>query len=300
MAEKAIESKKKGQKKTSEDYTYVGMVFHRLTRHKLAMVGAWMLIIMLVFVFVGPLVWRADPNAQIQGLNGMFLAPSRAHPLGTDDYGRDVLARMFFGGRISLMIGFIAAISSTLIGAIVGLVAGYYGGWADNILMRFTDAMLSIPTMPLLIALASVLGKGVWQIIIVIVVFGWMTDARLVRGMVLSLKEQEYVEAARAIGASANRIMWRHLFPNTLAVLIVSTTIGIGGSIIYEASISFLGFGVQAPFASWGNMLQNAQQFIWNAPRLLMYPGMAIFVTVLGFNFFGDGLRDAIDPKLKI
>jgi peptide/nickel transport system permease protein len=207
---------------------------------------------------------------------------------------------MFFGGRISLFIGFVSAISSTMIGAIVGLVAGYYGGWADNLLMRFTDAMLSMPTFPLLIALSSVIGKGVAQIILVIVVFGWMTDARLVRGMALSLKEQEYVEAARAIGASANRIMWRHLFPNTLAVLIVSTTIGIGGAIIYEAAISFLGFGVQAPFASWGNMLQNAQQFIWKAPRLIIYPGLAIFMTVLGFNFFGDGLRDAIDPKLKL
>ncbi|MCE5193084.1 ABC transporter permease [bacterium] len=295
-----VEITKKRQKKSSEDYTYVGMVFHRLTRHKLAMAGAAMLIVILLFVFVGPLIWRADPNAQIEGIEGMFNAPSKAHPLGTDDYGRDVLARMFFGGRISLFIGFVSAISSTMIGAIVGLVAGYYGGWVDNLLMRFTDAMLSMPTFPLLIALSSVIGKGVSQIILVIIVFGWMQDARLVRGMALSLKEQEYVEAARAIGASANRIMWRHLFPNTLAVLIVSTTIGIGSAIIYEASISFLGFGVQAPFASWGNMLQNAQQFIWKAPRLIIYPGLAIFMTVLGFNFFGDGLRDAIDPKLKL
>jgi peptide/nickel transport system permease protein len=295
-----MEAKKKEQKKSSDDYTYVGMVFHRLTRHKLAMVGAFMLIVMLLFVFVGPLVWRADPNEQIEGLEGMFNVPSRSHPLGTDDYGRDVLARMFFGGRISLFIGFVSAITAALVGALVGLVAGYYGGWADDLLMRFTDAMLSIPTFPLLIALASVMGKGIGQIIVVIVVFGWMVDARLVRGLVLSLKEQEYIEAAHAIGASANRIMWRHLFPNTLAVLIVSTTIGIGGAIIYEASISFLGFGVQAPFASWGNMLQNAQQFIWNSPRLIIYPGLAIFMTVLGFNFFGDGLRDAIDPKLKL
>jgi peptide/nickel transport system permease protein len=300
MTEKAMEAKKTEQKKSSDDYTYVGMVFHRLTRHKLAMVGAFMLIVMLLFVFVGPLVWRADPNEQIEGLEGMFNVPSRSHPLGTDDYGRDVLARMFFGGRISLFIGFVSAITAALVGALVGLVAGYYGGWADDLLMRFTDAMLSIPTFPLLIALASVMGKGIGQIIVVIVVFGWMVDARLVRGLVLSLKEQEYVEAAHAIGASANRIMWRHLFPNTLAVLIVSTTIGIGGAIIYEASISFLGFGVQAPFASWGNMLQNAQQFIWNSPRLIIYPGLAIFMTVLGFNFFGDGLRDAIDPKLKL
>ncbi|HNW84533.1 MAG TPA: ABC transporter permease [Candidatus Cryosericum sp.] len=298
MAEQAVAAKKK--QKSSEDYSYVGMVLHRLTRHKLAMAGAVMLILMMLFVFVGPLVWRADPNEQIPGIEGMFNPPSQAHPLGTDDYGRDVLARMFFGGRISLFIGFSSAVSATLIGAFIGLLAGYYGGWADNLLMRFTDAMLSIPTFPLLIALASVMGKGMWQIIMVIVVFGWMSDARLVRGLALSLKEQEYVEAARAIGASANRIMWRHLFPNTLAVLIVSTTIGIGSSIIYEASISFLGFGIQAPLASWGNMLQNAQQFIWNAPRLIVYPGLAIFITVLGFNFFGDGLRDAIDPKLKL
>jgi len=224
MAEQAAVAKKK--QKTSDEYSYVGMVFHRLTRHKLAMAGAVMLILMMLFVFVGPLVWRADPNEQIPGLEGMFNPPSSAHPLGTDDYGRDVLARMFFGGRISLFIGFISAVSATLIGAFIGLLAGYYGGWADNLLMRFTDAMLSIPTFPLLIALASVMGKGMWQIIMVIVVFGWMSDARLVRGLALSLKEQEYVEAARATGASANRIMWRHLFPNTLAVLIVSTTIG--------------------------------------------------------------------------
>ncbi len=299
MTAKKTEAKNTTEKKT-EDYSYGRMILHRLSRHKLAMFGAFMLIIMFIFVFAGPIVWRVDPNLQISGLSGMFLPPSAAHPLGTDDYGRDVLARMFFGGRISLFIGFVSAISSTLIGALIGLTAGYYGGWADNLLMRFTDAMLSIPTFPLLIALASVMGKGVWQIIMVIVVFGWMVDARLVRGMVLSLKEQEYVEAARAIGASANRIMWKHLFPNTLAVLIVSTTVGIGGNIIYEASISFLGFGVQAPTASWGNMLQNAQQYIWTTPRLIIYPGLAIFLTVLGFNFFGDGLRDAVDPKLKL
>ncbi|MDO9100195.1 MAG: ABC transporter permease [Caldisericota bacterium] len=300
MAENAIDAGKKKNQKTAEDFTYIGMVLHRLTRHKLAMAGAFMLIAIFLFVFVGPLIWRIDPNLQIESLEGLLNPASAAHPLGTDDYGRDVLARMFFGGRISLFIGFVSAITAALVGTLVGLVAGYYGGWADNILMRFTDAMLSIPTFPLLIALASILGKGIWQLIMVIVVFGWMVDARLVRGMVLSLKEQEYVEAARAIGASANRIMWKHLFPNTLAVLIVSTTIGIGGSIIYEASISFLGFGVQAPFASWGNMLQNAQQYIWTAPSLIIYPGLAIFMTVLGFNFFGDGLRDAIDPKLKL
>jgi len=192
----------------------------------------------------------------------------------------------------------LAAVSATVVGTIVGLISGYYGGVVDTILMRFVDIMLSIPTFPLLISLASVLGKGVWQLILVIVVFGWMGDARLVRSVVLSLREEDFTEAAKAIGASPSRIMFRHFLPNVVAPIIVSTTLGIGSSIVYEASISFLGFGVQAPLPSWGNMLQNAQNYLFLHQALVWYPGIAIFVTVLAFNFLGDGLRDAMDPRL--
>ncbi len=280
-----------------EVYSYWRQVFKRLKKHRIAMIGFFMLISIIAIVLLGPLIWRVDPVAQLEGPQE-FLSPSAAHPFGTDDYARDVLARFFFGGRISLLIGFAAAISATVVGAVVGLVSGFFGGTVDNLLMRLVDIMLSIPTFPLLIALASVLGKGVWQIIIVIVVFGWMGDARLVRSVVLSLKQEEFSEAARAIGASPSRIMFIHYLPNVMAPIIVSTTLGIGSAIVYEAAISFLGFGVQAPLASWGNMLQNAQNYVFTHQALVWYPGIAIFLTVLSFNFLGDGLRDAMDPRL--
>ncbi|NLI56751.1 ABC transporter permease [bacterium] len=288
-----------------EEFSYWKMVWKRLKKHKLAMVGMYMLIIIIIICLIGPLIYRVDPNYQIEGpyelLSPGAVDPNGVrHPLGTDDFARDVLARLLYGGRISLLIGFSASISAALVGAVVGLIAGYYGKTVDNILMRITDIFLCLPTIPLLIALASVIGKGILQLIFVIVVFGWMTDARLVRGIILSLKEQEFTEAARAIGVPPSRIMFKHLLPNTLAYIIIGTTLGIGSSIIYEASISFLGFGVQAPTASWGNMLQGAQNYIWRAPFLVFYPGILIFITVLAFNFFGDGLRDALDPRLKI
>ena len=282
---------------SEEDYSYVKKVFKRLRKHKLAMIGFLSVIIIMLAVIFGPYIWRVNPYFQPHGALEL-LSPSRQHPLGTDDYARDVLARLLYGGRISLTIGFLSAISSSLAGTVVGLISGYYGGLVDTILMRIVDIMLSIPVFPLLIALASVMGKGVFQIIFVIMVFGWMGVARLVRGMVLSIKEEEYAEATRALGASGARIMFIHFLPNVMAPIIVATTLGIGSSIIYEASISFLGFGVQAPVPSWGNMLQNAQNYIWIAPRLVWYPGIAIFLTVLAFNFFGDGLRDALDPRL--
>lgn len=283
--------------KKQEVYSYWKQVFKRLRKHRIAMIGFFMLLSIIAIVVLGPLIWRVDPIAQLEGPME-FLPPSAAHPFGTDDYARDVLARFLFGGRISLMIGFAAAISATVVGTVIGLISGFFGGRVDNLLMRLVDIMLSIPTFPLLIALASVLGKGVWQIIMVIVVFGWMGDARLVRSVVLSLKQEEFSEAARAIGVSPSRIMFVHYLPNVMAPIIVSTTLGIGSAIVYEAAISFLGFGVQAPLASWGNMLQNAQNYVFTHQALVWYPGIAIFLTVLSFNFLGDGLRDAMDPKL--
>ena len=292
--ELTLEEKSKGR----ESYSYWGLVFKRLRKHSMAMIGFFMLIIIIAVVVLGPLVWRVSPTQQPEGMEDILISPSRTHPMGTDEYGRDLLARFLYGGRVSIFIGLMAAISSVFVGAVIGLIAGFFGGVIDTLLMRFVDIMLSIPIFPLLIALASVLGKGVWQIILVIVVFGWMGDARLVRSVVLSLKEEEFSEAAKAIGVSPLRIMFIHYLPNVMAPIIVSTTLGIGGAIIYEASISFLGFGVQAPLASWGNMLQHAQDYIFTHQLLVWYPGIAIFLTVLSFNFMGDGLRDAMDPRL--
>jgi peptide/nickel transport system permease protein len=286
-----------GEVTTAGEYSYWRIVFRRLLKHKLAMIGLVSLLVIILFALVGPFIWRVNPYLQLAG-GEELLPPSMAHPLGTDDYARDVLARLMYGGRISLLIGFSAATSATLLGAVVGLTAGHYGRIVDTILMRIVDILLSIPIFPLLIALASVVGKGVLPLIFVIVVFGWMGDARLVRSVVLSLKEEEFSEAARAIGCSGRRIMFVHYLPNVMAPIIVSTTLGIGSAIIYEASISFLGFGVQAPLASWGNMLQNAQNYMFITPRMVWYPGLAILFTVLSFNFMGDGLRDAMDPKL--
>jgi peptide/nickel transport system permease protein len=286
--------------------TYWQIVFRRLRKHKLAMISLVLLIIIISICLIGPFFVKyhynymesTDPNNPYLG---EYKPPSKYHPFGTDELGRDVLSRILIGGRISLFVGFAAMFSAIVIGVLIGALAGYYGGILDTLLMRFTDIMFSIPVLPLLVVLASVIpGGGIWKIILVITIFGWMTDARLVRGVYLSLKEQEFAEAARAIGATNSRIIWRHLLPNSMAPIIVSSTLAVGGNIIYEASLSYLGFGIMPPTPSWGNMLQNAQSAMFNAPWLIWFPGLAIFFTVLAFNFLGDGLRDALDPRLKI
>lgn len=286
--------------------SYWQIVYKRLKKHKLAIVSLILLIIIILACIFGPFFVKYHYNDMESydpdnPLVGEYRPPSKLHPFGTDELGRDTLSRVLYGGRISLFVGFASVFSAIIIGVFVGALSGYYGGIADTLLMRFTDIMFSIPVLPLLVVLASVIpGGGVWKIILVITIFGWMTDARLVRGVYLSLKEQEFAEAARAIGASNARIIWRHLLPNSMAPIIVSSTLGVGGNIIYEAALSYLGFGIMPPTPSWGNMLQNAQSAMFNAPWLIWFPGLAIFVTVLAFNFLGDGLRDALDPRLKV
>lgn len=286
--------------------SYWQIVYRRLKKHKLAIVSLILLIFIILACIFGPLFVKYHYNDMESydpdnPLVGEYRPPSNLHPFGTDELGRDTLSRILYGGRISLFVGFASVFSAIIIGVFVGALSGYYGGLADTLLMRFTDIMFSIPVLPLLVVLASVIpGGGVWKIILVITIFGWMTDARLVRGVYLSLKEQEFAEAARAIGASNARIIWRHLLPNSMAPIIVSSTLGVGGNIIYEAALSYLGFGIMPPTPSWGNMLQNAQSAMFNAPWLIWFPGLAIFVTVLAFNFLGDGLRDALDPRLKV
>jgi peptide/nickel transport system permease protein len=233
------------------------------------------------------------------------------HPFGTDELGRDAMMRMIYGTRVSLGVGVMVAVMGALIGLIVGSLAGYYGGWIDTVLMRITDALLSLPTIPVLIVVAAIDltkipflnpiltagNESIMKLVFVLCLFSWMTIARLVRGGILSLREREFILASKTLGANDFTIITRHLFPNVLAPLLVSVTLGVGESILSEAALSFLGLGIQPPTPSWGNMLFNAQELIYQAPFLAVMPGVLILLVVISFNYVGDGLQDAIDPK---
>lgn len=278
--------------------SYWQVAWRRFKKHRVAMAGG-----IVILLFIGAAVFAPVLTpyefAQID-LYKRKAPPSFAHPLGTDELGHDVLTRLLYAGRISLTVGFSAALAAAIVGTLVGGISGYYGGAPDNILMRFTDIMFSIPDLPILIVLARYMGGSVVGIIIVLSAFAWMGTARLVRGELLRLRVMDYTDAARAMGASDSRILFRHLIPNSLAPVIVAATLTVGGAILSEAALSFLGIGIQPPTPSWGNMLQNAQDFIWTTPWLAVWPGAMIFLTVLCFNFLGDGLRDALDPRLKL
>jgi peptide/nickel transport system permease protein len=280
------------------------MVWTRFRKHKLAMFGSIVLIIMILLCFGGAAIFTAVTGITMntQELTNRYAFPSAQHWFGTDDLGRDVFLRILSGGQISIEVGLISALASIILGSIIGVIAGYFGGWLDEALMRFTDVMMSLPYIPLYLVLAMAFSPGFWTLIFIFVAFGWMGDARLVRGMVLSLRNMEFVEAARAVGASSYRIMGTHLLLNSMAVIIVSLTLAIGGNIVGEAALSYLGLGIQPPMPSWGNILQTAAEYIFaprNGPWLIFYPGFFIFMTVLACNFMGDGLRDALDPRLK-
>ena len=260
-------------------------------------------------VFAGPvlLAWLGLDGNSVD-LLARLEPPSSAHPLGTDDLGRDVLARLIQGGRVSLAVGLAGALLAAAIGTGIGLVAGYLGGIVDALLMRLTDLVISLPLLPLLIVLAAVdLGKlglpaqgelaGVVRIVVLMALFGWTTTARLVRASVLSLRTREFVRAAQAMGAGPGRILVRHILPNAAGPLIVATTLSIGNVILVESVLSFLGLGVQPPVASWGNMLTGAQELLFEAPRLALWPGALIFLSVLAFNLLGDGLQSYLDPR---
>ncbi len=277
---------------------YWRIAWRRLRRHRLAMAGGVVIALFIgIAIFAGVLTPYAFDQIDLYKRKA---PPSLSHPLGTDELGHDVLTRLLYAGRVSLSVGFSAALAAAFIGTVVGGFAGFYGGWPDNALMRFTDIMFSIPGLPVLIILSRYLGGSVSGIILVLSAFAWMGVARLVRGELLKLRGQDFAEAARALGASDMRILARHLVPNALAPVIVSATLTVGGAILSEAGLSFLGIGIQPPTPSWGNMLQNAQDLIWTTPWLAVWPGVMIFLTVLCFNFFGDGLRDALDPRLRL
>ncbi|WP_019587370.1 ABC transporter permease [Deinococcus apachensis] len=291
------------------------IALRRLRRHKAAMISLAVIILLILIAIFASLLAPYDPNTQ--DLAGIYAPPNAQHLLGQDDLGRDLLSRIIYGSRVSLMVGFSVAIISILIGTLMGLLAGFFGGRTDTAISRFIEFMLSLPTLPLLLVISGLfistdapfianlrdsLGAtaSVFIIITIFSVFGWMGTARLVRGEVLRMKNLEYVDAARALGASNNRIMWRHLVPNLFAIIIVQATLDVGSAILSEAALSFLGFGIQPPVSTWGNMLSNAQEVVLQYPWIPLYPGLAILITVLAFNFLGDGLRDAFDPKSRL
>jgi peptide/nickel transport system permease protein len=269
--------------------------FCRFLRHKVALVGAAIILLLALGAILAP---HLTPYEFDQlDLATMSATPSTSHLLGTDSLGRDILTRVLYGGRISLTIGVLAMSVATTIGTALGMLAGFFGGWVDNAVSALVDLMLSLPTLFILILLGTFLGTKLAVIIAIIGLVRWMATTRLVRGTVLSLKNFEFVLAARAVGASPWRIMVRHMLPNTLSPIIVSATLGIAGAIITESTLSFLGLGVQPPTPTWGNMLREAQEQLAVAPWVTVAPGLAIFLAVMSINFIGDGLRDAFDPS---
>lgn len=274
----------------------------RFFRHKLAVIGLVLLGIILFLSLAGPSM-RPFPSDK-PNYKEIFRGPDKRHWFGTDDLGRDVFVRVMEGGRVSLLVGVSGALSSALLGVLVGSVSALSLGWIDSLLMRLTDVMMAVPTLPLLMIASFFFGSGVINIIMVLAIFGWMGTARLVRGNILSLRETDYVQVARITGVSNMGIIWRHLVPNTMSVIVVSTTFRVAGAILYESSLSYLGMGIQPPKASWGNLLQKSLSYMFGTSRggipwwLIFFPGLFIFLTVLAVNFIGDGLRDAFDPKM--
>ncbi len=267
----------------------------RLLGNPLAAAALLVLLAVHVLVFVGPLAWTASPQ-QTSALHTLE-PPAAEHPLGTDELGRDELARLLQGGQVTLLVGFAAMLTATVLGLLVGAVAGFYRGWVDPLLMRLTDS-ITAPAFFLIVTAVLVLGPGPVTLIIVIGATSWMQVARVIYGETLRFKAQDFVLAAEALGLPRALILFRHVLPQTIPSVIVSATLGVGFAILTESAISYLGLGIQPPTPSWGNMLQNAQQYVWTAPGLAVFPGAVITIVVLAYNFLGDGLRDAVDPRL--
>ena len=281
----------------SRDQALYADVWSRLKSNRLAMVGAAVVAALILIAVAAPLLMPYDPN-QIN-VHAILLPPSVDHPFGTDRLGRDVLSRMIMGSRVSLQVGIVAAGLATLIGVILGAVAGYYGGWVEAAVMRFVDMMLCFPTFFLILAVIALLEPSITNIMAVIGLTSWMGVARLVRAEFLTLKERDFVMAARSLGARDARIIFRHILPNAMAPVLVAATLGVAGAILTESGLSFLGLGVQPPDASWGNILNEGKAHIEIAWWMSVFPGLAILVTVLGYNLLGEGIRDALDPRLR-
>lgn len=311
---------------TSNEASQAQLLWRRFRKHKLAVVGVGVLIFLFLFSFAGPLFSQYAPDTQFVNGAAPNALPGGANTLGTDELGRDVLTRLMWAGRVSLSLSLIVTISTVIVGVLLGAVAGYFGGWVDVVIGRFIDFMLSLPILPLLFILSAMSLRGglplstpvfmnrffgwMWGMSIdqaenvlilgaILTLFSWMGIARLVRGQILSLRTMDFTDAARALGVSNWKIITRHMVPNSLAPIIVAATFSFGEVIATEAALSFVGFGVQPPSPSWGNMLNGVREFMMIQPWRAFIPGMAIFLTTLSFNFVGDALRDALDPRLK-
>jgi peptide/nickel transport system permease protein len=279
-----------------EDYSLRNLFWKRFKKNRLAVAGGIIVLALFIIAVFAPLLSPYNPNDIDR--TQILEPPSFKHPLGTDDLGRDILSRMIWGARISLSVGFVAVGIATVIGMILGAISGYYGSWTERIVMRFIDIMLSIPTFFLILAVIAFIGPSIWNIMIIIGLTSWMGVARLVRAEFLSLKEREYVLAAKAVGSSDIRIIFRHIMLNSMAPVLVSAVLGVAGAVLTESALSFLGLGVQPPTPSWGNILTLGKDNIEIAWWLSLYPGLAILITVLSYNLVGEGLRDALDPRL--
>lgn len=296
-----------------KEESYLRIIWTRFRRHKLAVISMFVLTIIVLACVLASVIAPYNPTVSQKDASGAILknaGPSLKYFMGTDSIGRDVFSRLLFAGRISLLIAFVVTICAETVGAFVGAVSGFFGGWVDEVIQRITEFFITLPLLPLLLAFSALL-RGVqipflpaeWSsaviIAIILIVFGWMGPARLMRGMVLSLRNQDFTEAARAMGLGNFGIIIRHMIPNAMAPIIVSATLDLGGVIIYESALSFLGFGVQPPVPTWGNMLNEYQSDMWTQPAKVFYPGLSIFIVNLAFNYMGDALRDALDPRLK-
>jgi peptide/nickel transport system permease protein len=267
-------------------------------RHRLATAGLIVSILLILSALFAPVIAPRDP-LKISILDKFAPPMTKGFLFGADEVGRDLISRLLYAGRISLLVGFAAMAVTVLVGTLVGLVSGFYGGRVDAFLMRFTDALLSFPTVFLLLVLAAFVGASLLSITLIIGLTSWMELARILRNQTLTLREQEFVQAGRALGASNPWLISRHLLPNSLGPIMVAATLNIANAVLAESYISYLGYGIQPPEASWGNMLNNAQSYFTNAPWIALFPGILITLTVASFNFVGDGLRDALDPRTK-
>ena len=286
----------KRQKNDKKNLTYTQLVWQRFKRHKLALVSLCFLVAIIILAILAPLIAnysyeQSDPAHSME-------PPSKLHFLGTDRIGRDIFSRMIWGSRISLSVGLVAAAVSVFVGTLIGATAGYFGGIVDDILMRFTEIVMSFPVIFLLLTIISIVERSVLNIMLVIGLTSWPGLARLIRGQFLSLRETGYVEAAKALGAGHKHIIFKHMLLNCMAPIIVNATLRVGSAILAESSLSFLGLGVTDP-PSWGTILNSGRYYMRNAPWITIFPGLMIFLTVLAFNYVGDGLRDSLDPHLK-
>lgn len=273
------------------------LAWQRLRRHRLAMLGVATLLVLVVACTFGP--YFVPYSFDQTDIRARLSPPTLKHPFGTDEVGRDALVRALYGGRVSLAVGFIVAITSAVLGGVVGGICGYWGGWFDNLIMRLVDLSYALPRVVVLLVMSKLVGPGVVGVILILALLEWTSVARLTRGMVLSVRHNTYIEAARSSGASPRQVLFKHVMPNALTPLIVAATLDAGAAIRAESTLSFLGLGIRPPDPSWGNLLANASTYFFTAPWQVFFPGVLIFLALMSFNLAGDGLRDALDPRTR-